>query len=192
MLSLECREVEALRARNAELTHDVVRLSSSQPGPVHHVHSGESDGHAAHEVASLLGQLSQMQARVAVLEADVASARIEASEARAALQKADAELEGLSSAYASVDAHANEIQNQLEQAELRYKVATAGGASAHAGMDAAAVEQRVKDAVAAAVEEVQQEGDAAMEDLLVCLGQEESKVQRLREQLQALGAQPAE
>ncbi len=56
-----------------------------------------------------------------------------------------------------------------------------------AGVSEADVLRRVAEAVEAAKREAEAEADDSMTDLLVCLGQEERKVQLLSEQLAARG-----
>ena len=83
-----------------------------------------------------------------------------------ALAKAEADLEGLSNAYAALDSHANQLQALLDQAMV-------------AGPATNGLTQDIEALLQAAREEAEQEANAAMEDLLVCLGQEEAKVERL-------------
>jgi DNA repair exonuclease SbcCD ATPase subunit len=166
--------VEELRAQNKALSEDLQRQVATPPA------NGSFTGH---EAASLREELAATQARAAALEREAADARADADDARAALRKVEADLEALSSAYATLDSHANDMQTQLERAELQQRL---GGGAPGAG--AADVEA----AVAAAREEAQQEADASMDDLMVCLGQEEAKVQALAARLDALGGRSEE
>jgi hypothetical protein len=134
-----------------------------------------------------------LRARCAELEAEAGRARGEAANARAAARKLETDLEGLSSAYAALDAHAGELQAQLDRG------GGGGGGSgvatalpAPAGVDEAEVRRREAAAADAARAEAATEGDAAMEDLMVCLGQEEAKVAALAARLDAAGVSSAD
>jgi hypothetical protein len=128
-----------------------------------------------------------LRARCAELEAEAGRARGEATDARAAALKLEADLEGLSSAYAALDAHAGELQAQLDRGGGGSGTVTSPPPPAPAGVDEAEVRRREAAAADAARAEAAAEGDAAMEDLLVCLGQEEAKVAALAARLDAAG-----
>ena len=115
-----------------------------------------------------------------------AAARSEAAEARAASERAQGELQDLSNAYAGLDAHAGQLQAQLDAA-LAGSSGSGGGAQPSAPARGGLSEAEVAARVEAAVAEAQEEGEAAMGDLLICLGQEEAKVARLRGELEASG-----
>lgn len=132
------------------------------------------------EVAALRAELQQLRERNERVERAAAEATADAQRLAAALAKAEADLEGLSSAYTSLDTHAVELQARLDRA-----LSSAGTApAAPAAVDVDALVQAARD-------EAEQEASAAMEDLLVCLGQEEDKVAALEAALAAARATAA-
>ena len=131
-------------------------------------------------------QLEAAQQRVAEAEAAAQRARDDAQVAQAAASKLEADLQDLSAAYGTLDAHAGNLQTQVEQLQRDLTAAAEqrhleGGGGC--GVSQAELQQRVE----AARQEAQDGADDVMADLLVCLGQEEAKVARLQERLQALG-----
>jgi hypothetical protein len=114
------------------------------------------------EINALRQEVAQLRQRIAEAELEATTSRSAEQSARATLAKVEADLEGLSREYAALDAHASELQTRLD------------GAMAMPVTDVDAL-------VRATREEMRQEADSVMEDLLVCLGQEEAKVARLKE-----------
>ena len=97
------------------------------------------------------------------------------------------DLEDLSAAYSTLDAHAGSLQQQVEQLQLAAEQrkqqqqgaqapSSGGDSSGDGGGGGGISEAEVQRQVEAARQEAQQEADDAMGDLLVCLGQEEAKV----------------
>lgn len=130
-------------------------------------------------------QAAAAQAQVAEADAAAERARGDAQAAQAAARKLETDLEDLSAAYSTLDAHAGSLQQQLDalQAELaaarqQQAASSSAGAAAAAGggISEDEVERRVAAARSEAAAEAQAEADEAMTDLLVCLGQEEAKV----------------
>ena len=111
-------------------------------------------------------EVEQLKQRNSQLEKEASGAKADAARMQQALAKAEADLEGLSNAYAALDSHANQLQALLDQAMV-------------AGPATNGLTQDIEALLQAAREEAEQEANAAMEDLLVCLGQEEAKVERL-------------
>lgn len=133
------------------------------------------------------GQSSELAQQLREVEAEAQRARADAQAAQAAGRKLEMDLEDLSAAYSTLDAHAGSLQQQVEQLQLQLQLAaeqrkqqqqgteapSSGSSSGEGGgISAAEVQRRVE----AARQEAQQEADDAMGDLLVCLGQEEAKV----------------
>ncbi len=114
-------------------------------------------------------EVQQLRERNARLEKEVDEAKSDAERLQQALSKAEADLEGLSTAYTALDSHATELQARLDKALL--SLSNAGGGSDQP--------EDVEALIQAARKEAEEEANAAMEDLLVCLGQEEDKVAKL-------------
>lgn len=115
----------------------------------------------------LKNEVQQLRELNAQLEKEVGEAKADSERLQQALVKAEADLEGLSTAYTALDSHATELQARLDKALLVSLPRGRGG-----GQDVEALIQ-------AARKEAEEEASAAMEDLLVCLGQEEGKVKKL-------------
>ncbi|GAX81853.1 hypothetical protein CEUSTIGMA_g9281.t1 [Chlamydomonas eustigma] len=94
----------------------------------------------------------------------------------------------------------SELQHQAEVTALQRQMSDNGTASSrannadmciakgsHPALSEAEVAKRVEEAVAAARQDAELEGEEAMNDLLVCLGQEEAKVAALSERLVVMG-----
>ncbi|KAG2502027.1 hypothetical protein HYH03_000521 [Edaphochlamys debaryana] len=167
---------------------------------------------AEQEAAGLRKQLEMLSARLSQAEVDAHAAREAAASAHLAASKAEADLADLSSAYNNLETHAFATEAQLRnataalgaaqqaaaaaekraQAAEAYAQQAAAAAAAAGGPGAGGVSEaeaarRVEEAVAAAKAEAAAEADEGMTDLLVCLGQEEKKVQVLGEALAAQG-----
>lgn len=104
------------------------------------------------------------------LRQQVIGCREEVQLARGEADKYARDLEDLSAAYNQLEVHSLQVEAQLRDA---------GG-----GGD---VSQLVEQARAEARAEAEAEQEEGLNDLLVCLGQEEAKVERLRARLEELG-----
>ncbi|KAG2445332.1 hypothetical protein HYH02_008798 [Chlamydomonas schloesseri] len=162
---------------------------------------------AEQELAALRHQVEVMGARLGQAEADAAAAREAAATAHLAATKAEADLADLSGAYNNLESHAFSTEAQLRTAQTALAAAQAAAQAAEAraaqaaqhaaaaapghgpagGVPEAEVARRVEEAAAAARAAAEAEADEGMTDLLVCLGQEERKVQVLSEALAAQG-----
>ena len=141
------------------------------------------------------GQSAEVDQRQRELEANLREARQDAEEAQAAASKYESDLEALSSAYTDLESHAHQLEAQLRASE---------GTSPAAGGRPSAVLQPcmcilpsnhlsgVDRNAGAPPLGGDEEGavDDQLSDLLVCLGQEEQKVERLRQKLKELGIDP--
>jgi len=152
------------------------------------------------------------------LQQQLAAARQQAEDARAAVAKSEADLEDLSGAYNTLEAHAFKLEGQLrlQQTGACCPCSTAWTETCHPSAShpdlcchthncnhesngtcrsdiqslltcaaasgdtppPAATEADIQRRIDAAVEEAQEESSESMNDLLVCLGQEEAKVGR--------------
>ncbi|GAB4814701.1 hypothetical protein N2152v2_001747 [Parachlorella kessleri] len=118
---------------------------------------------AAEGAASSTGRTT-LPAAVPVQESE--SYKAEVLSLNETIRKLESELEGLSNAYAMLEAHSRDVQAQLECQRALHEAAKTSSA--------------------------QLEGDEGdpLEDLLICLGQEEAKVARLSAALRKLGSDP--
>lgn len=132
-------------------------------------------------------QLAAMQGRWGELEAQLTAAKQQASEAAALSAKAEDDLAEVSSAYNHLEEHAHQLEQQLASVQQAAELATLQAVERSSTVDEAAVNARIQAAMAAAQADAAAEADEQMSDLLVCLGQEEAKVQVLSDRLARLG-----
>lgn len=127
------------------------------------------------------------------LRQQVVGCREEVQLVRTEADKFARDLEDLSAAYNQLEAHSLAVEAQLRDAQLRggsggggtsssdggvMMVGSNGGVPAGGGMAGPDVERLLEEARAATRAEVEEEQEESMNDLLVCLGQEEAKAQR--------------
>ncbi|XP_062151481.1 golgin candidate 6 [Alnus glutinosa] len=164
----QCSEIQDLLSRNALLAEDLAKTGgggSSQPG------QRVSGGLDRVQVETLRRDLQETSQRLEMLKAEKAQIESEASMYQNLAGKMESDLKSLSDAY-----------NSLEQANFHLeKEVTAlksGEASTFSDVEAIKAEAR---------EEAQKESEAELNDLLVCLGQEQSRVEKLSSRLLELG-----
>ncbi|CAL5442600.1 unnamed protein product [Camellia sinensis] len=164
----QCSEIQDLLSRNATLAEDLVKMGGGGPSPPDHRASGGSE---RVQVETLRRDLQESSQRLEVLKTEKAKIESEASMYRNLAEKMEADLKCLSDAY-----------NSLEQAnynmEKEIKALKSGGATPLPDVEAIKAEAR---------EEAQKDSEAELNDLLVCLGQEQSKVEKLSARLLELG-----
>lgn len=123
------------------------------------------------QVDTLRRDLQESSQRLEFLKAEKAKAESDLSMYRNLVGKLESDLKSLSNAY-----------NSLEQAnfnlETEVKALRSGDAAPFPDLEAVKAEAR---------EEAQKESEAELNDLLVCLGQEQSRVERLSSRLEELG-----
>lgn len=157
----QCSEIQDLLVRNASLAEDLAKTGVK----VEQRTSGPSE---RAQIEYLRRELHEASQRLEVLKAEKAKIESDASMYCNLAGKMESDLKSLSDAY-----------NSLEQANLQLEkeVQTLrdGGYP-----DIEAIKSQVR-------EEALKESEAELNDLLVCLGQEQSKVERLTERLLALG-----
>ena len=150
-----------LLVRNASLAEDLaktgVKVERRTSGPAERA-----------QIESLRRELHEASQRLEVLKAEKAKIESDATMYRNLAGKMESDLKSLSDAY-----------NSLEQANLQlekeFQTLRGGGYP-----DIKAIKSQAR-------EEAQKESEAELNDLLVCLGQEQSKVERLTERLLELG-----
>ncbi|KAI4311753.1 hypothetical protein MLD38_036626 [Melastoma candidum] len=163
----QCTEIQGLLGRNATLAEELAN-------------SGGGSGPKGIEVServqadTLRRDLQETRQRLELLKAEKAKLESEASTYRNMAAKAESDLKSLSDAYNSLEQSNYNLEREVK--------ALRNGDSAGA---AAAIDIEV--ARAQAREEAQKESEAELSDLFVCLGQEQSKVEKLSARLVELG-----
>ena len=137
--------------------------------------AGNSDPHEA----------SLLQAQVASLKSRLQQSEELANNAQNLATKYETDLADVSATYASLESHAFALESEIQQ--LKATPAPPPAPAAASGIAEAEVQAKIEAAVAEAREEMTAENDDAMNDLLVCLGQEERKVEALSEKLVGYG-----
>uniref|UniRef100_A0A0D3HVD5 Vesicle tethering protein Uso1/P115-like head domain-containing protein n=1 Tax=Oryza barthii TaxID=65489 RepID=A0A0D3HVD5_9ORYZ len=130
-----------------------------------------SSGRERVQIESLRQELEGATQRIEALRAEHTQIEAEASNQRNLAAKLESDLKSLSDAY-----------NSLEQANFRLdsevKALRQGGSAPYPDVEAIKAEAK---------EEAEKESEAELNDLLVCLGQEQSKVEKLSTRLAELG-----
>nr|XP_023912419.1 golgin candidate 6-like [Quercus suber] len=164
----QCSEIQDLLSRNSLLAEDLAKTgggSNSQP------EQRVSGGLDRIQVEKLRREIQEASQRLEILKTDKAKIESEASMYRNLAGKMESDLKSLSDAY-----------NSLEQANLylekELRALKSGGPPTIPDVEA------IK---AAAREEAQKDSEAELNDLLVCLGQEQSRVEKLSARLLELG-----
>ncbi|KDP46400.1 hypothetical protein JCGZ_10240 [Jatropha curcas] len=164
----QCSEIQNLLGRNATLAEDLAKIGGSGSLEAEQRASGGSERVQAETLRRDLQEASQ---RIEMLKVEKAKIESEASMYQNLAGKMESDLKSLSDAY-----------NSLEQAnfllEKEVKALKSGGAAASPDIEAVRAEAR---------EEAQKESEGELNDLLVCLGQEQSKVEKLSARLLELG-----
>ncbi|PSS11381.1 Golgin candidate like [Actinidia chinensis var. chinensis] len=164
----QCLEIQDLLGRNATLAEDLAKVGGGGPSRPEHRSSGGSE---RVQVETLRRDLQEASQRLEMLKAEKAKIESEASMYRNMAGKIESDLKSLSDAY-----------NSLEQAnfhlEKEVKALKSGGATPVPDIDSIKAEAK---------EEAQKESEVELNDLLICLGQEQSKVDKLSARLLELG-----
>ncbi|KAL5205175.1 hypothetical protein ABZP36_033384 [Zizania latifolia] len=167
-LEKQCNEMQDLLARNAMLAEELVRTGG---GNTADSSQRPSSGRERVQIETLRQELDGATRRIEALKAENAQAEAEASNQRNLAAKLESDLKSLSDAY-----------NSLEQAnfclDAEAKALRQGGSAPYPDVEAIKAEAR---------EEAEKESEAELNDLLVCLGQEQSKVEKLSAKLAELG-----
>ncbi|XVF16328.1 hypothetical protein REPUB_Repub10bG0021900 [Reevesia pubescens] len=164
----QCSEIQKLLGRNATLAEDLARTGGSGNSQTERRVGSGSDRVQAETLRRDLQEASQ---RIEMLKAEKAKIESEALMYQNLAGKVESDLKSLSDAY-----------NSLEQTNLHLekevKALKTGGTSTCPDIEAIKAEAK---------EEAQKESEAELNDLLVCLGQEQSKVVKLSAKLSELG-----
>ncbi|GMH42390.1 hypothetical protein BSKO_10309 [Bryopsis sp. KO-2023] len=179
----ELEELHALRSEVERLRHENANLRFELDKSI----AGEKSANVSSSatIAAVEARASQAEAAAASLNTELTdlsrahrdvqelAARFEQECKAMASQKENAERE-YQIAYKQLEDHAAHLGNQVQELETQRQ------ASAPAGHD-------FSEAIQAAREEAQREAMESTEDLLVCLGLEHEKVNRLSRRLELLG-----
>uniref|UniRef100_A0A5B7BT50 Putative golgin candidate 6 isoform X2 n=1 Tax=Davidia involucrata TaxID=16924 RepID=A0A5B7BT50_DAVIN len=130
-----------------------------------------SGGSERVQAETLRRDLQEVSQRLEMLKTEKAKIESEASMYRNLAGKMESDLKSLSDAYNSLEQANFHIEKEVE-------VLKSGGAMPYPDIEAIKAEAR---------EEAQKESEAELNDLLVCLGQEQSKVEKLSARLLELG-----
>lgn len=125
------------------------------------------------QLETLRRDLQESSQRIEILKTEKANVESEAIMYRNLAGKIESDLQSLSDAY-------NSLEQSNIQLEKEVKALKSGGASTLPDVDVEAIRTEAR-------EEAQKESEGELNDLLVCLGQEQSKVDRLSARLLELG-----
>ncbi|XP_054812586.1 golgin candidate 6 isoform X2 [Prosopis cineraria] len=164
----QCSEIQNLLVRNATLAEDLAKTGGGQNSQSEQRVSGGSD---RVQLETLRRDLQESSQRIEILKAEKAKVESEAIMYRNLAGKMEADLRSLSDAY-------NSLEQSNVQLEKEVKALKSSGSSTLADVEAIRAEAR---------EEAQKESEGELNDLLVCLGQEQSRVDRLSARLLELG-----
>ncbi|KAG7558989.1 Uso1/p115-like vesicle tethering protein C-terminal [Arabidopsis thaliana x Arabidopsis arenosa] len=166
----QCSEIQNLLARNAALAEDVASSGRNEQ-------SQGSEQRASTvmdkvQMESIRRELQETSQRLETVKAEKVKIESEASSYKNMAAKLESDLKSLSDAYNSLE----QANYHLEQEVKSLK----GGEGPMEFPDIEAIKEEVR-------KEAQKESEDELNDLLVCLGQEESKVEKLSAKLIELG-----
>ncbi|KAK6137397.1 hypothetical protein DH2020_028869 [Rehmannia glutinosa] len=149
-----------LLSRNATLAEDLAKTGGNGSSQLEH---RTSSGSERVLIETLRRDLHETSQRLETLKSEKARIETEASNHQNLAGKLESDLKSLSDAY-------NSLEQANFQLEREVKALKSGGAVPIPDIDEIKAEAR---------EEAQKESEAELNDLLVCLGQEQSKVEKL-------------
>ncbi|KAI3882314.1 hypothetical protein MKX03_007955 [Papaver bracteatum] len=164
----QCSEMQDLLGRNASLAEDLAK--NGGPG-ASNSDQRQNGGRERVQNETLRRGLQEAMQQLEILKSENARLREEASTYQNLANSKESDLQSLSDAYNSLERNNNQLENELEF--LRK-------GSSQPYIDIEAIKTEAK-------EEAQKESDAELSDLLVCLGQEQTKVEKLSTRLAELG-----
>lgn len=166
MFNLSC--FQRLLGQNATLVEDLSRIGTSGDS---HSEPRVNNGADKVQAETLHRDLLEAAQRIEMLKAEKKKTESEVSMYKDLAAKLESDLKSLSDAYNSLEQVNFRLENDL-------KAVNGQGSSSLPDIDAIKVEAR---------EEAQKESEAELNDLFVCLGQEQSKVEKLSSKLLELG-----
>lgn len=157
-------------SRNATLAEDLAKRGGSGSSSSQLEHR-TSSGSERVLIETLRRDLHESSQRLETLKSEKAKIEAESTAHQNLAAKIESDLKSLSDAY-------NSLEEANFQLEREVKALKSGGAVAIPDLEEIKAEAR---------EEAQKESEAELSDLLVCLGQEQSKVEKLSARLTELG-----
>ncbi|CAN1321815.1 Golgin candidate 6 [Linum perenne] len=164
-LEKQCSEIQNLLGRNATLAEDLMKIGGGESS---YSEQRVSTGSERVQTETLRRDLKEANQRTEMLKTEKAKLESEASMYQNLAGKVESDLKSLSDAYNSLE----QVNFQLEK---EVKALRSGG-----GGDVEAIKAEAR-------EEALKESEGELNDLLVCLGQEQSKVEKLSTKLAELG-----
>ncbi|CAH1443493.1 unnamed protein product [Lactuca virosa] len=158
----QCSEIQDLLNRNSTLAEEL----ASTGGGGETRSSGGGGGSERVQIETLRRDLQEVSQRLEMVKSEKSNIESEALTYKNMAEKMETDLKSLSDAY-----------NSLEQANYQLEMKS-GGVSVSVDIEKIKEEAR---------EEAQKESEGELSDLLVCLGQEQSKVEKLSARLMELG-----
>ncbi|XP_071726425.1 golgin candidate 6-like isoform X2 [Rutidosis leptorrhynchoides] len=167
-LGEQCSEIDDLVNRNATLAGDLANAggggsSNGEPRP--------NGGSEKVQIEKLKRDLLEASQQIEILKTEKSKVETEASSYKELSVKIESDLKSLSDAYNSIEQMNYNLENEV-------KALKNGGSTLSLDLDAIKAEAK---------ENAQKESEAELGDLLVCLGQEQSKVEKLSVRLMELG-----
>ncbi|XP_077226549.1 golgin Putative 6 [Tasmannia lanceolata] len=168
-LEKQCSEIQDLLGRNATLAED---LAKSGRGGASFSDEKVNGGRERVQSETLRRDLQEAMQRAEMLKSEKSKLEADAFMYQNLVVKLESDLKSLSDAY-------NSLERSNFQLDSEVKALRKGGSEPYpVDMEAMRIEAR---------EEAQKESEAELNDLLVCLGQEQSKVEKLSARLVELG-----
>ncbi|XP_023738556.1 golgin candidate 6 isoform X1 [Lactuca sativa] len=155
----QCSEIQDLLNRNSTLAEE---LASTGGGGESRCSGG--GGSERVQIETLRRDLEEVSQRLEMVKSEKSNIESEALTYKNMAEKMETDLKSLSDAY-----------NSLEQANYQLEMKSGG-----VGVDVEKIKEEAR-------EEAQKESEGELSDLLVCLGQEQSKVEKLSARLMELG-----
>ncbi|KAI3727660.1 hypothetical protein L6452_16278 [Arctium lappa] len=165
----QCSEIQDLLNRNATLAEDLANTGGG--GTARSEPSAGGGGSERVQIEQLRRELQEASQQLEMLKTENSKIETEASSYKNLAQKMETDLKSLSDAY-----------NSLEQANYHLEMEVTALKSS-----GAAPIPNIEKIKAEARDEAQKESEGELSDLLVCLGQEQSKVEKLSARLMELG-----
>ncbi|KAJ9549769.1 hypothetical protein OSB04_022312 [Centaurea solstitialis] len=166
----QCSEIQDLLNRNATLAEDLANTGGGGTTRSDPTAGGGSD---RVQIEKLRRELQEVAQQLEILKTENSKIETEASSYKTLAEKMETDLKSLSDAY-----------NSLEQANYHLEMEVSALKNSGAVPIPIPNIEKIK---AEAREEAQKESEGELSDLLVCLGQEQSKVEKLSARLMELG-----
>ncbi|CAN0924594.1 Golgin candidate 6 [Linum grandiflorum] len=167
----QCSEIQNLLGRNATLAEDLVKIGGGESS---YSEQRASTGSERVQTETLRRDLKEANQRIEMLKAENTKLESEASMYQNLAGKVESDLKSLSDAYNSLEQANYQLEKEVKA--LR----SGGGGSGGGAVDVEAIKAEAR-------EEALKESEGELNDLLVCLGQEQSKVEKLSTKLAELG-----